>query len=1213
MQFRILGPVEATEPDGGVVVVRGQPLRLLGLLLVRRGEPVGADSAIDALWGEGLPGNPANALQVVVSRLRAAVGAETIAWNGGGYALALDDPEAVDADRFARLADDGAAALGRGELAAAADALHAAMALWRGPALHELRYESFAVGEVARLEEMRLTCLGNRLEADLALGRHEQVLGELTALVVEHPLRESLRLQLVRALETSGRRAEALQAARGAQRALAEDLGLAPSPELVALLDGVEREQALPARRQVVCVAADVRCAESVGTVDPEVLEEVMRCCSDEAATVLRRHGDPVVERLPDGLVAVFGMRASHEDDGLRAVRAATALQRRLGELESEAVPLDVRLGVAAGTALVTSPDALPSGDVVGAASRLAREAGVGELRLGEPVRALLDAIRTRRADVTPLAGRERELSALDGALARVRRARRVELVALVGEAGIGKSRLVRELARLAAADAQVLIGHCPAYGDGVTYWPLREMVLQAVRGRALTSVMPATDDGRAAAATIAAAVGLGGEASADAAPWAFRMLLSALAADRALVLAFEDAHWADPALLDLIDQLAGGPLAAPVLLLCVGRPELLDARPAWAARAVLRPASLDMQASRRLLSARGPLPEPALGRVVARARGNPLFLEQLAAHVRERTEDRSLPPALHALLAARLDALDAAQRRIIEAGAIEGETFHVGGLQALVPALGPAEMQAALDALAHRELVRPAFPFIAGQRAFRFGHALVRDAAYEAMPLGARADAHERLAGWLVDLGDGVPDASARIGTQLERAHRAASELRAPTARLEALAHRAAQRLAEAADKVHRRGDLPSEIAFLERALALLAPGDRDRAELLPAMGTALFEVSSLERAEGVAEEAAASGIDRVRLRGEVERARMAAYRHPESVDPGAGLAVAEDAAVALEKLGDDIGVTRARCLMCELAWMQGASERGLSEARTALRFARRDPAGTVDLDATVSVIAWALVVNRVPVVQARAECLELLALVAGRRFAELGVRGFVAVLDAMAGDFARARAQLLRSREGLRELGLRQASIWMAVFDAEVRLLAGDPVAAGEALDDAARVAGEIGDRLFLATIRVERAHVLLAQDRLAEAAEAVASIDEGLAPNDLEWRVKRLTARGRLAAREGRGEEALAEARAAVALADASDMFIYRADAWRDLAEVAERVGEPEEAAAARSTALRLYRAKGNVAAARQLTRFRRGRRQAAPVDRPRATGA
>ena len=174
------------------------------------------------------------------------------------------------------------------------------------------------------------------------------------------------------------------------------------------------------------------------------------------------------------------------------------------------------------------------------------------------------------------------------------------------------------------------------------------------------------------------------------------------------------------------------------------------------------------------------------------------------------------------------------------------------------------------------------------------------------------------------------------------------------------------------------------------------------------------------------------------------------------------------------------------------------------------------------------------------------------------------------------------------------------------MAVFDAEVRLLAGDPASAEDALDDAESVAHEIGDRLFLSTIRVERAHALLAQERPEEAAAAVALIDEGPAPNDLEWRVKRLAARGKLAAREGRAEEALADARAAVALADASEMFLYRADAWRDLAEVAQRVGEAEEAAAARATALGLYRAKGNVAGARRLARLHRRPRLVEPVD-------
>ena len=162
------------------------------------------------------------------------------------------------------------------------------------------------------------------------------------------------------------------------------------------------------------------------------------------------------------------------------------------------------------------------------------------------------------------------------------------------------------------------------------------------------------------------------------------------------------------------------------------------------------------------------------------------------------------------------------------------------------------------------------------------------------------------------------------------------------------------------------------------------------------------------------------------------------------------------------------------------------------------------------------------------------------------------------------------------------------------MAVFDAQAQLLAGDPARAEAALADAESVAREIGDRWFLSTILVDRAHVLLAQDRPAEAAAAVAGIEEVPSPNDLEWSIKRLAARGKLAAREGRAEEALAEARAAVALAEPTELFLFRTDAWRDLAEVADRVGEAQEAATARATALRFYRAKGNVAAADQLAR-------------------
>jgi ATP/maltotriose-dependent transcriptional regulator MalT len=268
----------------------------------------------------------------------------------------------------------------------------------------------------------------------------------------------------------------------------------------------------------------------------------------------------------------------------------------------------------------------------------------------------------------------------------------------------------------------------------------------------------------------------------------------------------------------------------------------------------------------------------------------------------------------------------------------------------------------------------------------------------------------------------------------------------------------------------------------------------------------------------------------------------------------------------------------------------MQGRSELGLANAREVVRLGRMAK-GAVELDAGASFIAWALVVNRVPVAQARAECDVLLREVAGRRFAELGVRGFAALLDAMAGRFAVAREELARSRRGMADLGLREPAVWTAMIDAQANMLAGDPLAALGALDDAERIAAEIGDRWFLSTVLVNRAHVLLALGD--DAADAVARIEEVPAPHDAEWRIMRHAARGKQAAREGDADRALAEARTAVAVADGTEMFVFRADARRDLAEVASRVGAADEAERARDAALALYREKGAVAAARQLS--------------------
>ena len=1233
LQYRILGPIEAIGPEGRPLRCSGRPLQLLALLLVNSVRVTPADVAIDALWGEALPEHPTNALQSVVSRLRRVLGEEAIPWRAEGYELRLADADAVDARRFERVAAEGRDALARGDNADASRLLADALGLWRGPALQEMRYEPFAAGEAERLEELRLTCLGERIEADLALGRHAELVAELQALVGEHPLSESLRAQLMLALYRGGRQADALAAYRDAQRVLADELGLDPSPELQALERDILRHRVgplaapaqRPGRREVVCVAVDVRASERGAPLDPEVLQGVLERCHDAMEAIGLRHGDPARELRGHGMIAAFGAPVAHEDDALRAAHAALALRKRLSEIAralaaDRGIELTARAGVTAGTALMADrpgPSRLPVGDVVEEAVRLAREAAPGEILIDARTRALLGAaVRTgrssegrsvlqglrpaARAPDSPLVGRERELRLLDEAFERATQRRAPQLVTVIGEPGIGKSRLARELAALLDPRATVLAGRCLPYGLGITYWPVREMVLQAADGRPLETLTAGLADGPAAAASVTAMLGLDESAAGESSPWAFRLLFGAVAHEGPLVLLFEDVHWAEPPLLDLVDDLHAQLVDAPVLLLCLARPELLAARPAWgsdtAGVTTVHLGPLSPDESRRLLAARSGLSESQRTAVAARAGGSPLFLEQLAVHVAERPGPPSLPPALQALLAARLDLLTPQERSLLDAAAVEGEHFHLGGVLALVEDLQVVDGSRSLDALVARELLLPARAEIAGEQAWRFRHALVRDAAYESTPKSARAHGHERVADWLASIETRVPEADARIGTHLEWAHRAAVELGRPTPELEALAARAARHLAEAGSRAHLRGDLPSEIAFLSRAAALLDHDDPARAELLPAVAAALFEAGSLDRAAAVADEALAVGerlgLARVRWRAAVERERLHVFRNPEAVEPDASLAVTRRAVTALGALGDDLGLARAYYVGCELVWLKGSSEMGYRNAKRVLHHARRARAG-FEIEAAISYMAWALVVNAVSVSDGIRECVGLQREVTGR-YAALSVRGFKAVLDAMAGRFELARSDLATAREGIAELGFQQSSVWMAVFDAMAETLAGDAAAAERVLEDAERIAIDIGDRWFQSTILVDRAHAILAQNRPDAAAEAVARIDDVPAPRDMEWRVKRHAARGKLAAIEGNPDRALREARAATALADSTEMFTFRADAHRDLAEVATRCHRHEEARAAAATALALYEAKENVAAAAQLQR-------------------
>ena len=470
--------------------------------------------------------------------------------------------------------------------------------------------------------------------------------------------------------------------------------------------------------------------------------------------------------------------------------------------------------------------------------------------------------------------------------------------MSVVGPAGIGKSRLAHELA--GGLDATVVTGGCASYGEGVTYRPLAEIVAGlGGRDRVAALLGEGTEAGK-----VLAAAGLSeGQAEAEETFWAVRRLLEAAAGERPLVVVFEDLHWAEPTLLDLIDYLAGFSADGPLLLVCVTRPDLLDARPAWAApqpgRSLLVLDPLPEADALRLVTAAG-APDPgAAERIVRTAEGNPLFLEQLVAVGAGPGE---LPSTIHAVLAARLGRLEPGERALLEHAAVQGRTFHA--TEALVPGLTAARLMA----LVQRQLIRPARSELPGQDAFRFAHALIREAAYRSLPRQRRAELHEAAARWL-DAQPGVHDETA--GHHLAAAH----DARAALGRADAgLARAAAARLAAAAEAALLRGDPSAGARLMERAAGLRADG-----ELAPALGAALFEAGLLDDATRVLDEAIATAPrPALRARALVERELVRL-----ETDPGTAGLVPDAEWDALD--GDVPGECRVALLRGQLAFNAG------------------------------------------------------------------------------------------------------------------------------------------------------------------------------------------------------------------------------------------------------------------------------------------------
>lgn len=918
MEFAVLGPLEVRDGARVVRVPGPRQRALLSILLLRANEVVPSARLIELLWGENPPGSAGKGLQVHVSQLRKSLRPDVVVTRTPGYLIRVE-PGELDLERFERLVAEARQLPPESAL----ERLREALALWRGSPLAEFADEPFARIEVLRLEELRLEAIESRIEAELALGRHTALVGELEALVAGHPHRERLRRQLMLALYRSGRQVESLAAYQDARRTLVEDLGLEPGRALQELEQAILRQDPslepgpaepppAPApvrveddarsrteRKLATALFADLVASTELGEQDPERTRALLERFYDAAAAEIESAGGTVEKFAGDAVMAAFGAPAAHEDHAERALHAALAVRSRCEELFGGAVQL--RIGVETGEVVVgraRQGSSFVTGDAVNVAARLEQAAEPGEILVGQrtalavgsafeldeprtvPAKGKAGGVvchrlaraltRARPRGISGLGrsfvGRGHELDVLHVIYRRAVERREPHLVTIVGDAGVGKTRLLGALAeQLERVSPQPVqhAGRCLPYGRGVTYWPLGD-VLRSRLG-ILESDPEAAIRARLSDRAILA-VTLGLEPPAEQHPLVARESLHAawveflaeLAGERPAVVVIEDLHWAEEPLLDLLDQLRRE-VEGPLLLVATARPELLDLRSSWGAggrnttQLWLDPLSEEYAELMLSQLLETDLPEGLRRLVLARAEGNPFFLEELLATLidlglLERTErgwrvsdpprEFAVPDSVQSVLAARIDLLDPMAKAALQAASVVGRTFWAGPVAEL---LEGAEID--WRTLEERDFVRRrARSTLAGEREFAFKHALTRDVAYSSVPKARRARLHAAFAAWIERVGEGRDEHAPLL------AHHYAEAVRPEDVdfawageepEVERLNAKARSWLRRAAGLAGSRYAVDDEAGLLERAVEL-EPDDSERAVLLHSLAGA-------------------------------------------------------------------------------------------------------------------------------------------------------------------------------------------------------------------------------------------------------------------------------------------------------------------------------------------------------------------------------------
>jgi class 3 adenylate cyclase/tetratricopeptide (TPR) repeat protein len=1019
-------------------------------------------------------------------------------------------------------------------------------------------------------------------------------------------------------------------------------------------------------RKVVTIVFADVTGSTALGErLDPEALRRVMGRYFAEMSAVVERHEGTVEKFIGDAVMAVFGIPRLHEDDALRAVRAAAGMRAALIELNRElerdhGVGLAARIGVNTGEVVAGDPTAgqrLVTGDAVNVAARLEQAAQPGQILLGDPTHRLVrDAVEVepvaplelkgKSGDVaahrlvrvleapagharhldSPMVGRGKEVGLLDRALDRAVTDRTSHLFTLLGPAGVGKSRLIQEFLNGPGGVARVLSGRCLSYGDGITFYPLAEIVeaaagitreddLEIARSK-MAAQLDGADDADRIVSLVGSLLAWGGEASgSEEAFWGVRKLLEHLARDRPVIVVFDDVHWAEPTFLDLIDHLADWTRDAALVLLCVARPELLEIRPGWgggklnATTILLEPLPQD-EASVLVdnLLGRADIPDAARRRILEASEGNPLFVEEMLGMLIDdgllRFEDGAwrsvedlaqitVPPTIQLLLAARLDHLDADERAVMERGSVEGKIFHAGAVATLSPATLRPNVRPRLLALARKELIRPDRAEFVGEDAFRFRHLLIRDAAYQAMPKEQRADLHERYASWLERAaGDRVAEYEEILAHHLEQAYRYRLELGPPDERARALAQAAAQRLLSSADRAEERGDDSTAASLLVRSSELSEGAVRAHALTLLAwvQGELKDFTASMRTATEAVSAAGDSGEERYALRADL--VRIEARGH---VDPTFSIARSRDELEGvlrrLEEIRDDDGIFDALLALSRQDFYEGKASRALSVCLRLFEQARSR--SYRHRDAVAQGIVSAALFGSAPVDEALSLLDRARELVPDSISSNANFAAFRAVLLAMQARPADARAEMARAVELWHELGNPSAMAPTFMGTGLMELILGQAEAAERGYRRGVELFDRLGETGFNSTMLAGLAAALCEQERFDEADEVARRSEELTAEGDFSSEAGWREARARVLSDRGEHDAALGLAEAAIAHVAPTDYLQMIGEAHEVRALVLSAAGRFDEARAAFDTAIANYERKGIVSS---VTRIR-----------------